>query len=284
MKPLLALILLASVAFSTITFDYPVSVRATDGSVASLTAGDMGITPGQETSITADRLSEKLVTCPGRMVCYDNETINATVPWDWNRMRVLDTPEGWTTDASTLKTMDIRVLVPRNAVEKEYELTVRAESCLNPDVEQCAPRTLPDTVKLRLRVSRDVYDYSPANLRVDAGALSRIPIMITSRSLGADEISLLPVSGAPMKWLGGDQVAIAPLATSVARVSISPFEEGQYNLVFESTLNRSGTVKEISVPVRVVPTVSSKLKSFKEGFALVPNMLQPFYSLLSFFG
>lgn len=284
MKPLLSLLLLASLALSTVTFNYPITLKATDGSVASLTENRIGIAPGQETSITADRLSEKFVSCPGTVACYGNESTYATVPWDWNRMRVLNIPEGWAISGQTMKTMDIRVAVPRGTPEREYELSVIAESCINPDALECGYRTPPDTVKLRLRVSKDVYDYSPGIMRIEAGKTSMIPITIKSRSLGPEKMSLRPKAGAPMKWLGGDEVAIPPLATSVAKISISPFEEGQYNILVEATRETDGSSQEISVPVRVVPTVSSKLKSFKEGFALVPNLLQPFYSLLSFFG
>jgi hypothetical protein len=217
---------------------------------------------------------------PGQTIklVLSKETGGATIK-NWKRM-TLTPPPGWMKDDEPDAVRDVNNItvymsVPLDAEEGPYVVDLSAS-------ELVGARTV-ESVPLTINVRKNIIAYGFAEgYYAEAGA-GRIQFVVKSDSLAPDRITFRSVEGFPTKWASAPTAELGPLGEQTLELTVSPLEEGLYKIKFNIERD-SGLVDSPQVELRVKPTLKSKFRAFGEGFSVVPTILQPFYSLLSFLG
>jgi hypothetical protein len=263
------LVILSGIALAApqVTMLYPKQLTFTyvshgDYPACILTGAELGdIGPGQTLTLVIDRSS-------GAPFPWSQVTL--TPPYGWAKEDTID-------PVRDITNMTVTTTVPMNAASGRYILKMTTES-LRGELE-CNGQ-----VELGLTVKRFSYSF-PAGFSVEAGRCSKLPVVIRSTSLVTETFSFNRIEGLPAKWSKQATFTLNPGETRTVELDVCPMDEGMYYLKF-SALTSAG-IREQGVSenyLRVKPTLKSKFQSFGEGFSIAPAILQPFYSLLSFFG
>lgn len=217
---------------------------------------------------------------PGQTVylVFDRETGDEFL---WTNIQ-LDVPEGWTKDDSKNSTRDISSVtasftLPKNITLGTYEVRASAQNDLGVRATE--------SIGLSFEVVERVFTITPpADARVNAGDATPIHVSVSNIGVGSDVLVLGSISGLPARWTQGQYVPIGPLETRQVTITTSPLDEGLYVLGFQVRRASSPIVDENQFYLRVLPTLKAKFRAMSEGFDLIPMILQPIYSLLSFLG
>jgi hypothetical protein len=201
--------------------------------------------------------------------------------YDWLQASIVP-PQGWAKeDAVTLErdvhTLTAYLYVPADAAEGTYTFDVVASRGVE------GIRT-PERVSITLNVQNDVFEYGFPEGYVAIAGKSELQFTVKSNSVGADTLKILGLEGLPEKYTIQTEAEIRPLEERTIILDIKPSDEGVYPITFRIGRTTSPVIDTVQTELRVKPTLQSKLALFGEGFALVPIILQPFYSLLSLFG
>lgn len=186
-------------------------------------------------------------------------------------------------EASTLQggKLSLKVKIPEDAIG-DFTFSVTLEGT---ELELIVAETKPITIIVRDNVY--TVDYVK-DREIDAGKTTQIEINVGGTSIASDTLMITSIEGIPAAWIKMDDLHVSyvgsredPLSTTF---NVTPFEEGYYKA--KLTIGRAsvGTADIIEMNFRVYPTLKSKLKAYSEGFSIIPIILQPFYSLLSWFG
>jgi len=122
------------------------------------------------------------------------------------------------------------------------------------------------------------------NLQVFAGDPQPVWFSITSNSISTDELILGDFEDFPAAWSHSGTIQVMPGQTQMAKFDMNALDEGIYDLTFQLSSTTGAVLGQQSLQLRVFPTLKSKFRIYSEGFAFIPAILQPFYSLLSWFG
>jgi len=143
----------------------------------------------------------------------------------------------------------------------------------------------PETYDLRVNIKENVYDFTyTQNHTFYAAETENISVVIRSSSIADDNLIFEDTEGIPSGWITRGTIEILALSSKSVNLGVTPLEEGYYEAKINVGRESGNIVDPISFNMRVYPTLNSKLESFGEGFSIVPYILQPFYSLLSWLG
>jgi hypothetical protein len=265
-----ALLMLCSLAAAAITITYPKSISITEVTQVSTAPDRPNVLQGVTLGDIAPGQALKLV--------ISKQTGGTTIK-NWQKMTVTP-PQGWTKDDTVDPTRDINdltvmIYVPLTAEEGPYTIDLEAS-------EMVGARTV-ESVPLTINVRKNVIAYGFAEgYHAEAGA-GEISLLVQSESLASDALTFKSVEGFPTKWISVPDLEFGPMEWKVLKFNVTPMEEGLYTIRFNIE-RQSGTIDTPEMVLRVKPTLKSKFRAFGEGFSIVPAILQPFYSLLSFLG
>lgn len=179
-------------------------------------------------------------------------------------------------DAGT-QNITVNLKVPTETVEGTYTLQVNISNYLELKATE--------SVGFQIDVQKNIYVFSlPESTTIDAGETTTLSLNVKSLSIAPETLTLGTFEGLPAKWSQTATVFIGPLQQKTASFSVTPLQEGYYDLQFKLTRASSYIAERKNFMLRVYPTIRAKFQSFGEGFSLVPMLLQPFYSLLSWIG
>lgn len=143
----------------------------------------------------------------------------------------------------------------------------------------------PETYDLRVNIKENVYDFSyTQDYTLYAAETKYINITVNGSSIADDTFIFEDTEGIPSGWITRGTIEIPALSKKNISLGVTPLEEGYYEAKINIGRESSSIVDPVSFNMRVYPTLNSKLESFGEGFSIVPYILQPFYSLLSWLG
>ncbi|GEM_PF-2803448 len=258
MKKLLAFLIFASTAFSTVTLLEPINVGALQSTEVSLG----NVMPGQ----TLELIFTRDTGTTGQMRAIFWETATATLP-----------------DNSTLKSqlmggrLSLKIPIPKGFTGK-YALSVRMEGTQIGIIQA-------ETVNLWVNVQNGLYGFDmKPEYHISAGQPNNIPVTVTSSSAASDTLSVTSTEGMPFGWFDRQPTYIRYVSSREMNLDIAPFEEGYYPTKISISRASDGVLEMKTTAFRVTPTLKSKLKAYSEGISIVPVILQPFYSVLSFLG
>ncbi len=239
------------------------------------------IAPKENFTVLFSKQSDIIQTCAGLVVCGPNESKNPIV-WNWNAFKIEEQP-----DVIVYKNFPrLDVYVPENASVGEKRLSISFHVCSNPEFIDygCHDITLPEKITLLFTVDRNPYEIHVNKRVYPASEMSYILLNITSYSLGKNSFYVASVSGLPREWIGpANSLSLGPKESGYVYIPITPKEEGLYSVNIR-VVRSDGYRYDINEKIRTVPTFTSKLSVFNEGIAIVPPILQPFYSFFGIFG
>lgn len=263
--------------FCTVYLIEPVNLSLSNGDTVVLGK----IAPEENFTVIFSKRSDIIQTCPGLVVCGPNESKNPIV-WNWNAFRIEQQP-----DVIVEKDFPkLDIYIPENATIGEKRLKISFHVCSNPEFVDydCHDITSPEKITLLFTVDRNPYEIHVDKRVYPAGQISYILLNITSYSLGKNTFYVTKVSGIPREWIDpSNSLSLNPKESGYIHIPITPKEEGLYP-VNVTVVRSDGYSYEIHENVRTVPTLFSKLSVFNEGVAIVPPILQPFYSFFGIFG
>ena len=170
-----------------------------------------------------------------------------------------------------------KIPVPTDVTEAQYLFTVNISNYLG-------LRAI-ESVTFVVDVLHDVYTFDfPEGTTINAGETTTLTLNIKSYSIAPETLTLGNFEGLPAKWSQTATLFMGPLDQKAASFSVTPLQEGFYDLQFKLTHASSSVAETKNFALRVYPTIKAKFQSFGEGFSLVPMLLQPLYSLLSWLG
>lgn len=266
MKKLFCLFFVVSTVLATTTLNSPRQFTLTDSSVFN----DLGnVAPGQTLNLIFSRSTG--LTGETRAIFW--ETAIATLPDGSNVNSNLQGAE-----------ISLTIKIPENTQEGDYIFSVMMTGT---DLRIIVP----ETYKFKVNVKKDVYSFAyEVNQKVNAGEPTAIVVRVTSSSSASDTFTITNTLGVPLGWFSRQNVYVPYYdGTGMQEptdytLTITPFEEGYYPATLTLGKASGAPSYTLNINFRVLPTLKSKLKAYSEGFSLVPMILQPFYSLLSFFG
>ncbi|MBS3060123.1 MAG: hypothetical protein J4432_01295 [DPANN group archaeon] len=244
-KPLVLLLVLLSIGLSTLNLESPTLYEG-----SSL----WQIGPGQQTTLV-----------------FSRKFGDQTFPWDALQ---LDVPNGWQYSTSLqADTITASLKVGQKAVPGEY--VIKATLLTNLGTR------MPESKDFKLTVTDKPYVVMiPAEIRAPAGRKTQVEFTIESRSISQDELMFDKISGLPSAWSSETRAVLEPGASQAMTFYITPEQEGLFEVEFRYQ-SASGDSRARKSIVIVKPTLESTLKGFSQGVVLTPNVLQPFYSLIS---
>ncbi|MBI4214581.1 hypothetical protein HY546_01170 [archaeon] len=220
------------------------------------------------------------VVAPGQTVVlvFDRQTGDSFL---WTNVE-FTVPDGWTKDDAKNSTRDISNItasftLPREIPEGRYSLRASVQN----DIGVRAT----EEVDLYVDVTNRVFTITPPeDASTDAGEPAPLFVSITNNGIGSDVLILGSIAGLPARWTLGAYVPVGAAETKQVEITSTPLDEGKYRLGFQVKRTSSDLIDEGAFSLRVYPTLKAKLRAISEGFDIIPMILQPLYSLLSFFG
>ena len=256
---------------------YPVNTTLSDGDFVYLGK----VAPKEHFTVWFSEQSDIVQTCPGLVVCGPNESKNPIV-WNWNAFKIEEQ-----SDVIVQKDFPrIDVYVPENATVGVKRVILSFHVCSNPEFVDygCHDITSPESVTLLFTVDRNPYEIHVDKRVYPSGETSYILLNITSYSLGNNSFYVSEVSGVPKGWIGpANSLTLGSKESGYIYIPITPKEEGLYPVNI-TVIRADGYTYRITENIRTVPTLASKLSVFNEGVAIVPPVLQPFYSFFGILG
>lgn len=264
MKKLIALLLLLAVACANVYLISPVQKT-----VDEIDRGDyiehinylpnthLGkIAPGQKLDLTFLRKAD------------DN--------FNWHQLEFLETDYVGPINIDENQ-MTVAIEIPPEELKGRKQITLKFRNDLN-------LRT-PEIITFTFDVAHDLYRFTvPSGLQVHAGKSQTVKFILESDSISTDELILGDFEGLPAQWSRSGTIQIKPGERKELDFDITAMDEGWYNSKFQLSSTSGAVLGTQKVTLQVLPTLKSKFKIYGEGFAFIPAVLQPFYSLLSWFG
>lgn len=143
----------------------------------------------------------------------------------------------------------------------------------------------PETYDMRVNIKENIFDFTYSqDYTINAAETKNISVVVRSSSIADDTLIFEDTEGIPSGWLTRGTVEVPALSEKIVLLGVTPLEEGYYKAKINVGRESSSIVDPVSFNIRAYPTLNSKLESFGEGFSIVPYILQPFYSLLSWLG
>jgi len=257
----LAILLLSSVTLADITMTYPRSI------VASATDHFDNQTYVQV--LVAERLGK---ISPGQLLVINFSRTSGS-DYNWDDLAIGE-PWGHSTVTDYADSFTAKIPIPANA-SGDYTLSFSLSNSFGFRTSQRLP--------LVVEVTEAAYTFGlNSTYSVTAGQTNLLQIPVISESVAEDSIDLT-ISGLPKNWTTHYVKYMKPFDIGQFDITMRPVEEGAYTLTFLVKMD-SGAIQQLNRTLRVMPTIQSKFESTADGFSLIPAILQPFYSLISFIG
>jgi len=216
------------------------------------------VSPGQIITLVFDRYA-------GGNFNWTEAIVDAPI---WNTVEEIE---------ASAHNITVELQVPTNTAEGKYNFRVNISNYLE--------LRATESVGFQVEIKHDIYDFElPDETFANAGETTTLSMNIKSYSIAPETLTLGEFEGLPAEWSQKTELFVGPLEEKSTSFSIRPMQEGYYNLNFKLTRASSGVAETESFGLRVYPTIKAKFQAFGEGFGLVPILLQPFYSLLSWLG
>ena len=262
MKKLLLLVLLASMVCANVYLVSPLEKTATEIDrsdyelhmtyLRDVHLGKIG--PGQALDLVFSRKADE--------------------NFKWNSLEVLECSYDCTTKI-TEETMTVSLKIPIEESTGNKRVVLKFKNDLD-------LRT-PEIISFTFQVTKEsLYIFSvPEDLEITAGESQKVWFHLQSNSISTDELILGDFEGFPAAWSHSGTIQIKPDEKKALNFDITALDEGFYDLQFQLSSTSGAVLGGQKVTMRIHPSLKSKFRLYSEGFAFIPAILQPFYSLLS---
>jgi hypothetical protein len=259
MRNVLAFLVLISTAFATVTLLEPNYIDPVPTN--ELYLGN--VMPGQ----TLELIFSRSTGTTGQQRAIFWETATATIP-------------GKETVTSELRgaKLSLKIKIPETHSGK-YAFSIKLEGI---QLRIIQPEIMKFWVDVRPASLYNI-ELSP-EYHLNAGESNVVPVKIISSSVASDTLTLTDIEGMPLGWFNRQPVYLRYMSEREMTLDIAPFEEGAYSTTLHISRASNDVVNSEQTVFRVTPTLKSKLKAYGEGIAIVPVILQPFYSLMALLG
>lgn len=264
MKQLILFIMLTSIALSSVTMIYPKELTVNYGHYDEnqdyfLGVHELGkVAPGQQISLVFSRNTG------------DNNTESpASIYWESaTGKNVISKLSG--------NTIEAVFTAPEKLGTYLFNITLKGN-----EIGTIAPHI----ISFRIETSEDAYEYTFDRMHtMKAGESKEFIIVVKSNSVADDTILFEKAEGIPSGWIVINNIELKSGETKTTTATLTPNEEGHYSANLLIGKKSTAHLDEEEITVWAKPTFTSKMKSFNEGFSIIPVIMQPFYSIFSMIG